>query len=222
MGLPVTVLRRLHDRGWKCAIDSGRATSFTPSNWLQNKVYGEKTIHLSQSQCFPIVGGGQENTISCTSTLYHEFTHAYLFEFEDTLQSLLAVAKTHYVGINLKDGTEASDTGHVLHESAASYVGDSIEAVVRLTMSCRAVAKGMNGVARRPLKDAREGKVIIDIAFRDYTRFLTQEVFGNVDEVQVTKTIDPNLRDYLSTKVLERLRERGAALARALLPNPAP
>jgi hypothetical protein len=126
IGLPVSFLRRLHDRGWTCKIDPGRDTSFTPSNWLQNKIYGEKTIHLAKSQCFPDTGAAPRNTASCLGTLYHEFTHAYLIEFEDGLQTLLSTAKLHYLGVNLKDGSEASDTMHVPHESAASYVGDSI------------------------------------------------------------------------------------------------
>jgi hypothetical protein len=132
------------------------------------------------------------------------------------LQPLLASAKLHYLGVNLKDGTEASDTLLVLDESAASYVGDSVGEAVRLILTCRAVARGVNFAGLKPI-DAQQGQVALDIAFRDWAQFLRQEVFGTANEVAVSKTIDPKPQAHLDVKVLEGLRSRAEGLARAAL-----
>jgi hypothetical protein len=105
MGLPVTVLCRLRDLGWKCKIDDSEEESFTRGDYF-SVLLGRRAITLSRSQCFPLVGGGHINTIMFVSTLYHEFTHAYLIEFKDSLQNLIESAKLHYVGANRADGAE--------------------------------------------------------------------------------------------------------------------
>jgi hypothetical protein len=40
LGLPVTTLRRLRDRGWKCKVDPDRTESLTTDNALQDWWYG--------------------------------------------------------------------------------------------------------------------------------------------------------------------------------------
>jgi hypothetical protein len=210
IGLPVTTLRRLQDRGWTLKLDADRETSFTPANWLQDLWYGDKTIHLAKKQCFPHCGGSPTNTIGCLGTVYHEFTHAYLIQFEDLLEDLLTLTKPHYLGANLKDGTSA-DVMHVLHESAASYVGDTVTEVVTLMMSFRAATKGLN-LYGMPLQGEAQGDVQRNIALREYNKFLSKKVFGTVDEVEVTKTIAPKLREHLDKKLLEGLRSRPPSL----------
>jgi hypothetical protein len=213
IGLPVTTLRRLQDRGWTLKLDADRDTSFTPANWLQNLWYGDKTIHLAKKQCFPHCGGSPTNTISCLGTVYHEFTHAYLIEFEDFLENLLTLTRPHYLGVNLKDGTSA-DEMRVLHESAASFVGDTVSEVVRLMMSFRTAAKGLNEYGM-PLQGKGQGERQRGIAIREYNQFLANKVFGTVDEVAVSKTIAPKLREHLDKKILEGLRSRPPSLLAA-------
>ena len=215
IGLPTTVLRRLRDRGWSFVIDPDATESATPSGWLAELFRGKK-IRLAKVQCFPIAGPSRENTIAALATIYHETTHAYLHEFADQMQPLLALARLHYKGPNLKDGSEG-DLDSVMHESAASYVEDSIEAVVRLLLACNGVARGL-GNTENPIDDKAKQN-IVDFSFKEYSRFLTQKVFGALGDYEVTKEIFPRLQNQLDVRVLENIREHGAGMARALLPD---
>jgi len=216
LGLPRSLLTRLHDRGWSFKIDPDRTESFTPDNWFQNLLYGEKTIHLAKSQCFPITGGSALNTISSTSTIFHESTHAYIIEFGDNMQPLLATARLHYKGANCRDRTEG-DLDLVLHESGAAYVGDSIEEVLRLILSFKGVANAFNITANRPLIDDVEGEAIKRIAMKDYHDFLSQTVFGVAGGVEITRSIDPQLQRQLDARALEGIRSRAVGMANAQL-----
>jgi hypothetical protein len=214
--LPKSLLTRLHDRGWSYKIDPDRTESFTPNdNFIANLWYG-KTIVLAKNQCFPIVGGSSANVISAVSTIYHESTHAYINEFGSQMQPLLAASRLHYKGTNVQDGSE-EDIDLVLQESAASYVGDSIEAVLFLLLDCKGVANNVNRVANRPLNADGEGDAIVGIAMKDFQRFLARDVFGTANGQEVTKSIDPRLRQQLDARVLEGVRSRAIGMARAQL-----
>lgn len=221
LGLPATILNRLSDRGWDCQIDPDATESFTAENSFMDWWYrdfdhsGKKIVVLAKSQCFPQVGGGPQDTVSFLSTVYHEFTHAYFREFEDDLKPLIDAAKPHYLGVNLKGGKSTSDTFLVFHESAASYVGDSIDAVVRLLMGCKAATRGMN-MYNMP-RDDQQCQAQVDVSFRDYAKFLLQNVFGTAGGVGISVSVDSKLRAHLDVNVLEGVRDRAVTLARGAL-----
>jgi hypothetical protein len=131
------------------------------------------------------------------------------------LRSLTDAAEKHYLGANLVGGKSNSDTYLVLNESAASYVGDSIEAVLSLILSCKSVSRGFD-LSRRPLKEEIRQR-FVDFRFRDYAHFMIKDVFGVAQGVSIATSIDPDLRTYLDTNILEGIRDRAVGMARASL-----
>lgn len=209
MGLPVTIVRRLRDAGWEVKIVTGQTESGTSDNWFSSG----GTIKLAQVQCFPIANPGVENTVAFLDTIFHEFTHAFLDQFGDRMQPLLATARLHYLGSNMADGS-TKNIDLVMQESAADYVGSSMGAAVRLLLTCRGLSVGVVGAGATVDDDQK--KSIAASIFADYANFLRQSVFGFIDKFNITKTIDPRLQAQLDIAILERLRERAVPMAQAI------
>ena len=226
-GLPITLLQKLKAIGWNCVVDEKLGASQTPLNVLQFAQFGLKRIHLSAQQVRRNPRPSKDNASIGTGIIYHEFTHAFLWEVERSasLNRILDwdACMRYYKGPSLEGGRTPFYTELVLHESAADYVGSTITEFVALMLEVQSVNRGFAG-AGRELKNEDDRRKVMELAFQRWFEFLDEDTFGAYaggianDGEAITRPIHPKLRAFLDEQMLENLRQRGAAMATALRP----
>jgi hypothetical protein len=218
-GLPINYLITLQKLGWKCVVDPDASESETPGNWYKDLVLGKKTIHLAPAQLYADKPMSPEVAQFGTSTIYHEFTHAYLREYQannlDVKSSLWNEWERWYDHPgNLEGGKKAFFTDLVVQESAADYVGSTIWAFTRLQLNLVALKNGTSasGVQFDQEQQSAWRNTQLDI----WSQFLNQTVFGvyvdSFGEWPIAIPVCPSLAAFLDQYVLEQLRRNSGAL----------
>ncbi len=205
-GLPVGFLNRVAtDPG----ISFGRGGQITPSNPLGiSNVYNAfwNEVYFSQETL--------ENSEFFDFTFYHELTHAYVdLEGEDGGEDFAILAANsieYYQTAPLKPGKAgaeryADDPHRLFQEATATYVEHRM-AIWGTTYALLHGTLAELGVSGEKL-DVNLTRDVVEAAKSRYNKAMAQDAFGyqyvDGEQVDTTKAIFPQLREYLDRHVLE-------------------
>jgi hypothetical protein len=201
-GMPVTVLRRVTN-----------ACSFTVETGpVEGMTRGGTTIALPQSTYDDLRGASptMRAVISdSVGTLYHEGTHAYLWEkrYIPRLSSAFKDAARYYQGTTLENGARPSDPDQLADEAAASYIDTRINAwwaaFVELNIRIHKSRSNLTVLRSEVAKIRDRFERAMEDTVVGYAEQKRGWLFKSVERLQTKARIPEKLAELLDEEILE-------------------
>jgi hypothetical protein len=202
-GLPVKALRFVEDNARLVSSDSRDSEDYRP--FRQRLRLSRDTLSALSALAPEFPSEAVEVQI-----VYHESTHAYLdikSKDDGDLQRAMVKWAIQYDDAPLEDGSKGDDPTRLVTEAAAEYVGHRAS-------TYWSALESMNYVEAQQKKNKASGRAFWDFFQRiplRYNRPMAERSFGyqdrgpfwNTRQVQTTKTIVAELKDYCDRVILE-------------------